>query len=333
MKKNNISTKIKLLGTLFIILMTSVIATTIYLNNKNDKDALVVNIAGKQRMLTQNISKNIFYINQHPSTSFLELDSSVDEFIYNLNSLKDGNTLPNIKEAPTSQIANQLMKIEILWGSFYKNINLFKTLLTDKEQQNELKATVNTIYNSNTILLNEVDILVSMYTTFSEEKTKTIKYAQYIFAFLILLLVIYSFKELKSMERNALNFLKESKKLMEQDFEQPLEPIKIDAEGEIIEATNTINNFIKKINSAMDDSTNAMIQSKNASSKLEELTSEFDDIIDDLKNSSVISKHLNRSEDIVIQSQEYLIHSTKRLEELKKELESIMLNCETTNKN
>lgn len=333
MKKNNISTKIKLLGTLFIILMTSVIATTIYLNNKNDKDALVVNIAGKQRMLTQNISKNIFYINQHPSTSFLELDSSVDEFIYNLNSLKDGNTLPNIKEAPTSEIANQLMKIEILWGSFYKNINLFKTLLNDKEHQSELQATVNTIYNSNTILLNEVDILVSMYTVFSEEKTTTIKYAQYVFALLILLLIIYSFKELKSMERNALNFLKESKKLMEQDFEQPLEPIEIEAEGEIVEATNTLNNFIRKINSAMDDSTNAMIQSKNASSKLEELTNEFDNIIDDLKNSSVISKHLNRSEDIVIQSQEYLINSTKRMEELKKELESIMLNCETSNKN
>ena len=62
MKKSNISTKIKIIGILFALLMTSIIATTIYLNNKNEKDAMIINIAGKQRMLTQNISKNIFYL-------------------------------------------------------------------------------------------------------------------------------------------------------------------------------------------------------------------------------------------------------------------------------
>ena len=35
MKKGNISTKIKIIGILFALLMSSIIATTIYLNNKN----------------------------------------------------------------------------------------------------------------------------------------------------------------------------------------------------------------------------------------------------------------------------------------------------------
>ena len=34
MKQNTISTKIKFIGVLFIVLMTSIIATTIYLNEK-----------------------------------------------------------------------------------------------------------------------------------------------------------------------------------------------------------------------------------------------------------------------------------------------------------
>ena len=42
--------------------MISIISTTIYLNNKSKKDALIINVAGKQRMLTQNISKNVFYL-------------------------------------------------------------------------------------------------------------------------------------------------------------------------------------------------------------------------------------------------------------------------------
>lgn len=57
MKKSTISTKIKVIGILFVLLMASIVATTIYLNNKNEKDAMIVNIAGKQRMLSQNISK------------------------------------------------------------------------------------------------------------------------------------------------------------------------------------------------------------------------------------------------------------------------------------
>ena len=50
---NKISTKIKIIGSLLIILMLSTIATTIYLNQQTYKDALIINIAGKQRMLTQ----------------------------------------------------------------------------------------------------------------------------------------------------------------------------------------------------------------------------------------------------------------------------------------
>ena len=46
-KSNKITTKIKILGALLIFLMLSVITTTIYLNQQNSKDALVINIAGK----------------------------------------------------------------------------------------------------------------------------------------------------------------------------------------------------------------------------------------------------------------------------------------------
>ena len=40
MKNNTISTKIRFIGILFIVLMTSIIATTIYLNEKNKKDSI-----------------------------------------------------------------------------------------------------------------------------------------------------------------------------------------------------------------------------------------------------------------------------------------------------
>lgn len=329
MKANNISTKIRLIGTLFFILMISIVATTIFLNDKNEKDGLIINIAGKQRMLSQNIAKNIFYINQHKTSSFSELDISTDEFIYNLNTLKMGNNFSKIKVAPNSEIANQLMKVEILWKGFHKNILTFKDLIQHNKNSTELDLVVDNIFTSNTNLLNEIDILVYLYTDFSEEKIQNIKNIQYLFAFLILVLILFSLLEVKKMEKNALTFLEETKKLMSQDINSPLKPINIQAESEIEDAANSLNNFIKKINLAMEDSTNAIIQSKNASNKLEDLAGEFDLIIDELKNSQEISDYLNRSEDIAIESQEHLINSTKRLEELRKELEKIANGCET----
>ena len=328
MKKSNISTKIKVIGILFALLMTSIIATTIYLNNKNEKDAMIINIAGKQRMLTQNISKNIFYLYSNPKSSQNELDSSIEEFIYNLESLKGGNSLGKLKESPNIQIDRQMLQIEYLWSIFYQNIVKFKELIHNNTNQKELQNIVNIIYETNPELLYEVDALVSLHTINSEQKIRFLKNSQYFFAILILFLIIYSFLELKTMEKNALRFLEESKKVMEQNFEEPLKPLKIEAEGELVEASNIFNRFLNKINSAIIDSNSALEQSKNASYKLEEISNEFDEIINEIQNKNEISKQLNRSEDIAIQTQEQLLHSSKRLNELKNELEKIILFAE-----
>ena len=328
MKKSNISTKIKVIGILFALLMTSIIATTIYLNNKNEKDAMIINIAGKQRMLTQNISKNIFYLYSNPKSSQNELDTSIEEFIYNLESLKGGNSLGKLKESPNIQIDRQMLQIEYLWSIFYQNIVKFKELIQNNSNKQELQNIVNIIYETNPELLYEVDALVSLHTINSEQKIRFLKNSQYFFAILILFLIIYSFLELKTMEKNALKFIEESKKVMEQNFEEPLKPIKIEAEGELIEASNIFNRFLNKINSAIIDSNSALEQSKNASYKLEEITNEFDEIINELQNKNEISKQLNKSEDIAIQTQEQLLHSSKRLNELKNELEKIILFAE-----
>ena len=331
MRTNTISKKIKIIGIFFIILMTSIILSTIYLNEKNKKDALIINIAGKERMLTQKISKNIFYLYHNNKHSFSELDTATVEFIYNLNSLKDGNDLIGISKVPNDLIAKQISKVEILWNNFYSNIEKFKKNILIKDSNNDyiLENIVDSIYNTNNTLLNEVDILVSMYTTYTEQKTDYLRYIQYIFGFIIIFLMFYSFFQLKAMEDNAKKFFEYSKKIVNTSADTPLKPIEIEAEKEIVEATDTINCFINKINSAMDYSALALEQSTNASIKLEEITDEFDKAIDELAHSTEISKQLDKSEDIVIQTQEELINSTKKLQELKNELHNLLNTCKT----
>ncbi len=331
MKTNKISTKIKLIGALFIFLMAMIIFTTVYLNDKNKKDALVINIVGKERMLTQKISKNIFYLFYTKKTDFFELNSATEEFIQNLQSLKNGNKLLGIPAVPNDNIGQQVYKVEILWKEFFHNIEEFKKLQvkTDEPSLKLLNSAVEAIYNTNNNLLQEVDNLVSMYTIYTENKTILIKNFQYAAAFLIIILIIYSFTQLKSIEENANKFLEFSKKIATEENEQ-LKPISIDAnEKEILEVTDTFNCFINKINSAMNESAVAMEHSKNASSKLEEITDEFDKILDELESSSEINKSINKSEDMIIQSTEDLMNSTKKLQELRNELNSLVIGRKT----
>ena len=330
MKKNKISTKIRFIGIIFFFLMLSILVTTIYLNQKNEKDALIVNIAGKERMLTQKISKNIFYSYQTSNLDFTELDKAVEEFIYKLDSLKHGNELLGINKAPTTLIAKQLSKVEILWNNFYTNVKSYKDLSIEQNIANKelIKHRVNAIYKTNNNLLEEVDKLVSMYTIYSESKTTYIEYFQYFAAILLLTLIGYGFSQLKTIESNAQEFLDYSKKIIENPENIHLEPIKMDAESEIVEATDTLNCFIDKVNSAMDYSAVAIEQSKNASTKLEEITDEFDKVLHELKDSTEITSQLDKSEDMVIESTEELINSTKKLQELKNELDKLLKNCQ-----
>ncbi len=327
---NRISTKIRILGAGLVFTILSLIILTIYLNQKNIKDSLIINIAGKERMLTQKISKNVFYLYNQRELDFNELDNAVEEFKYILNSLKNGDELRGISAAPTDEIAQQISKIIVLWNSFNINVQTFKEFIILKNDNNEkrLKAQVNSIYTSNNNLLKEVDYLVSMYTHHTEQKTHTIKNFQYFGALVLFLLIIYSILQLKIIEGHANEFLKYSKNVINMQVEnKPIEYIEIDAEKEIVEVSDTLNCFINKINSAMEYSEEAVAKSQLASEKLEEITDEFDKLLDEMEDSQVLSSQLSKSEDIAIQSSEDLLQTTKKLANLKQQLDNLRISC------
>ncbi len=59
--------------------------------------------------------------------------------------------------------------------------------------------------------------------------------------------------------------------------------------------------------------------------KLESLTDEFDSLISEIEGKSEIMKQIDKSEDIVIESTEELLKSTKKLQDLKAELDKLLL--------
>ncbi len=322
MKKIGVSQKIKILGALLLTSIFCVIVITIYLNQNNIKDATIVNIAGKQRMLTQRITKNIFYLYQTRANNFVEIDNAIDEFKYGLETLRDGNALLKISEAPTEKIANQISKVSVMWATFEKNTVEFKKAILNNDIE-KLNSILEYIYQTNNKLLEEVDEIVTLYTEHIEEKTAFIKNFQYLSFSFLFIFSLYSLVQLRQIESHANEFLEKYKKISSSDITE-IEPIEIETEKEFIEMADNINFFIKKVNSAMNYSEVALEQSRLASEKLQDLTDEFEDIIGELENKSEIVKSIDRSEDIAIESSDNLIKTTKKLNDLKKQLDSIL---------
>lgn len=328
MKNISVSQKIKILGALLIISIFAVIAVTIYLNQKNIKDATIVNIAGKQRMLTQRITKNIFYLYQVKSNDFTEIDNAISEFNYGLVTLKDGNELLKISRAPRGEITEQISKVTVLWHSFEKNTKDFKKALLSNDVQ-KLNSILKFVYATNNNLLEEVDNVVTLYAMHIEKKTDNIKKFQYLSFSLMFLLGLYSVIQLRQIEAHAREFLEKSKKMISSDIGD-IEPLDVNAEKEFHEVADTLNSFVNRVNSAMNYSETALEQSKMASDKLENLTEEFANIIDELENKSDVVKELDKSEDIAIESTDNLLKTTKKLQALKSQLDLLLQSANST---
>lgn len=326
MKKISISQKIKILASLSMLAVFIGISITIYLNEKNIKDATIINIAGEQRMLTQKISKNIFSPSSQNTKNFEELNSAILKFNQNIKTLQNGDLHLGISSAPTQKINTQITKVLLLWNTFEKNTILFQEVVM-KNDSEKLDQLIHYFENSNIELLNEVDTVVTLYTNHIEEKTTFIKKFQYLSFILLFIFSIFAIIQLRKIEMNARNFLSKSKNITIDDI-QHKELLNAEEEPELVEMADNFNAFIHKVSSAMEYSQTALEQSKIASKKLENLAEEFYTIIDEIEDKTEISKQLDQSENIVIESNEEIIRSTRKLQKLKNELDKILASCQ-----
>lgn len=86
-----IVTRLIILGILTTFCVGVMILSVIFINQLGIQDGYIINIAGKERMLTQKITKEIFLINSQNSQDYTALNLALEEFENNLNTLRFGN--------------------------------------------------------------------------------------------------------------------------------------------------------------------------------------------------------------------------------------------------
>ena len=160
---------IKLLLLTFIFLIS--IPNNLLAQNNYGKISYLkaINVSGKQRMLCQKIAKSYLYLIDNPNSVNAERDLLVYKIIFGkqLELLEDNNS--------NKDIAHQISKVNTLWIDFKNNIDNSPTYLG-----------TNKVIKNNTILLNEIDNLVSLIVIESQKsaymfsKPKNVKLSEVI---------------------------------------------------------------------------------------------------------------------------------------------------------
>ncbi|MEE9614514.1 MAG: type IV pili methyl-accepting chemotaxis transducer N-terminal domain-containing protein, partial [Thermodesulfobacteriota bacterium] len=117
----SIRVKLGLLMVSFIGLLLATIIATFWTVGQLKSDGKVINMAGRQRMLTQKMTKEVAALLQGKAESASVL-ATADLFDKSLNALISGDRSQGIPPAENPAIRTQLTKVQTMWGEFKDNL-------------------------------------------------------------------------------------------------------------------------------------------------------------------------------------------------------------------
>ncbi len=124
-----VSTKLYLALFMQFIVTISLVSMLLYMQAKQKHDSLVINLAGRQRMLSQKMTKEILLFSEGYLSSE-KIADTIDVFRNTLKSLNHGGKAPldlaqtQFAELPgpsSTKVVDQLQKVESIWGEYQKN--------------------------------------------------------------------------------------------------------------------------------------------------------------------------------------------------------------------
>jgi len=127
MKPTAISAKMRLAGGLLSFVIIFIISLTVMMNQMSKKDSYIINIAGKERMLSQKMSKEVFFIVHRHTNDFRELNTAVSLFENSLKDLLYGNDAKGIYAPQNDRIKAKLEEVMALWLPFREEVEALKT--------------------------------------------------------------------------------------------------------------------------------------------------------------------------------------------------------------
>ncbi|MBW8010723.1 MAG: HAMP domain-containing protein [Chloroflexi bacterium] len=192
MRANSIQGKMSLLFLAFFLLITVSVGATFWSTFTQKTDARIINIAGRQRMLTQQMIWLALNQPDHP-----ELEISIQNFNQNLNALHYGglaldaeNQQVNLPPAPDPELNEQLAEVSLTWNSFQNSLENLRSFLPSDSGQVEIELALQT---KSSIILDQLDSVVIAFEKRAEAKILRLQFIQASFLFTAILALAWGF--------------------------------------------------------------------------------------------------------------------------------------------
>ena len=222
---------------------------TINFLNVQESKGVVINLAGRQRMLTQKMSKEAFNVLEKEN-NYKTLKKTADLFQSTLNGLILGDNKLNLPPVNSEKVKTQLLKVKNLWSPFSKAIYTL-TNTTNEEKVIEAKKY---IAENNITLLKEMNKAVKMLEVENSKSVANLKIMFIIILGLMVGIVVFSlininsniFKPMDTVMQSAIRIGKIRNLAYEKNNKENL-IAEIKNNKLFGDFANSINSIIKKI--------------------------------------------------------------------------------------
>lgn len=153
--KTSINTKFAVMMGGFMLILITTIGATFWTSTLQEGDTRVINVAGRQRMLSQKMTKEAMAL-LRGNAKKADILSTAKQFDSSLNDLISGNPKENIPPTKEADIKAQLGKVKTMWAKFYKNLTQLLDLADERA------AAYSAISETNLTLLKDMNDAVFM---------------------------------------------------------------------------------------------------------------------------------------------------------------------------
>jgi len=247
--------RLTLLFIAFVFLVVISIGATYWGLQTQRQDALIINLAGRQRMLVQQMTRLAFQLQSGDETTLSDLEESEQIFGQTLSALLDGGTAPYLSDSFVSlpltrdpELRAALDELEITWNRYRNTLKETTSLATDPDLFQELQLTLE---QQSDDLVQKADVVVRLYEAASTAKVNRLRAIQIaVLACALALLAVGAWITRQSLLQPLQALGLEAERLGENDLDTPVE---VQGPAEIRSLSHAFDEMRSRLRSAREE--------------------------------------------------------------------------------
>jgi methyl-accepting chemotaxis protein len=198
-KKDSLKKTLGYVPLTFLLLLLVSTGFTFIVVNSQKSDAPALNISGRQRMLTQKMSKELFsaqIANLGAETSAnASMSKTMKLFDKSLKGLVEGNSEQGLARTTDEGLLLQLKKVQSLWTAFQAGL---QRASTHPEGSVERDAGLIFVHERNVELLKEMNKAVGLFETLASRKVSRLQFVLYLTLLVSVGVTIFVFRFIRT---------------------------------------------------------------------------------------------------------------------------------------